>query len=101
MYSLCENIVDMSCSMMNLENWIWGNKNSCQVFSISLVQHVLSRLSTFYISEEQVSLFFIALFLSVLNPMDDFLYRWMTFSLCRWITFFFRIDLQRMRFWVN
>lgn len=81
MYSLCENIVDMSYSMMSPENWILGNKNSCQVFSISLVQHVLSRLSTFYISEEQVY-FFIALFFSVLNPMDDFLYRWMTFSLC-------------------
>lgn len=72
MYSLCENIVDMSYSMMNPENWILGNKNSCQVFSISLVQHVLSRLSTFYISEEQVY-FFVALFLSVLNPIDDFL----------------------------
>lgn len=32
MYSLCENIVDMSYSMMNPENWILGNKNSCQVF---------------------------------------------------------------------
>lgn len=33
MYSLCENIVDMSYSMMNPENWILGNKNSRQVFS--------------------------------------------------------------------
>lgn len=44
--------------------------------------------------------FFIALFLSVLNPIDDFLCRWMTFK------FFLTggtlyIDLQRITFWVN
>lgn len=68
MYSLCENIVDMSYSMMNPENWILGNKNSCQVFSISLVQHVLSRLSTF-LYFRGTSIFFVVL--SVL--MDGFL----------------------------
>lgn len=87
--------------MMNPENWILGrNKNSCQVFffyfSISLVQHVLSRLSTFYISEEQVY-FFIALFLSVLNPIDDFL----SLLIDDFYFLFFRIDLQRIIFWVN
>lgn len=45
MYSLCENIVDMSYSMMNPENWILGNKNSCQVFSISLPYYKLYELN--------------------------------------------------------
>lgn len=95
MYSLCENIVDMSYSMMNPENWILGNKNSCQVFSISLPYYKLHNtlheyiyvacriiLFVHFLYFRGTSMFLIALFFSVLNPIGDFLYRWMTVSLC-------------------
>lgn len=94
MYSLCENIVDMSYSMMNPENWILGNKNSCQVFSnlptstllLQVVQveqhrniHVLSRLSTFIfprdwsLEVDKLTRIFFSLMIALSVLMDDFL----------------------------